>query len=24
MLFVSQAPLETLQAFKQRMGWSFP
>jgi predicted dithiol-disulfide oxidoreductase (DUF899 family) len=23
-LFVSQAPLETLQAFKQRMGWSFP
>jgi predicted dithiol-disulfide oxidoreductase (DUF899 family) len=24
MLFVSQAPLETLQAFRQRMGWSFP
>jgi predicted dithiol-disulfide oxidoreductase (DUF899 family) len=24
MLFVSQAPLETLQAYKQRMGWSFP
>jgi predicted dithiol-disulfide oxidoreductase (DUF899 family) len=24
MLFVSQAPLETLQAFKQRMGWTFP
>src|SRR5207244_7180484 len=24
MLFVSQAPLETLQAFKQRMGWGFP
>ena len=24
MLFVSQAPRETLQAFKQRMGWSFP
>lgn len=24
MLFVSQAPLETLQAFKRRMGWSFP
>ena len=24
MLFVSQAPLETLQAFKGRMGWSFP
>ena len=24
MLFVSQAPLETLQAFKQRMGWSLP
>ena len=24
MLFVSQARLETLQAFKQRMGWSFP
>jgi predicted dithiol-disulfide oxidoreductase (DUF899 family) len=23
-LFVSQAPLETLQAFKRRMGWSFP
>ena len=23
-LFVSQAPLETLQAFKQRMGWSLP
>jgi predicted dithiol-disulfide oxidoreductase (DUF899 family) len=23
-LFVSQAPLETLQAFKGRMGWSFP
>jgi predicted dithiol-disulfide oxidoreductase (DUF899 family) len=24
MLFVSQAPLETLQAYKRRMGWSFP
>ena len=24
MLFVSQAPLEKLQAYKQRMGWSFP
>ena len=24
MVFVSQAPLETLQAFKRRMGWSFP
>src|SRR5260370_33013531 len=24
MLFVSQAPLETLQAFKRRMGWSLP
>ena len=24
MLFVSQAPLETLQAFRRRMGWSFP
>jgi len=24
MVFVSQAPLETLQAYKQRMGWSFP
>ena len=24
MLFVSQAPLETLRAFKRRMGWSFP
>jgi predicted dithiol-disulfide oxidoreductase (DUF899 family) len=24
MLVVSQAPLPTLQAFKQRMGWSFP
>jgi predicted dithiol-disulfide oxidoreductase (DUF899 family) len=24
MLFVSQAPLEKLQAFKRRMGWSFP
>ena len=24
MLFVSQAPLERLQAFKRRMGWSFP
>ena len=24
MLFVSQAPLETLEAFKQRMGWSLP
>ena len=24
MLFVSQASLETLQAFKRRMGWSFP
>jgi predicted dithiol-disulfide oxidoreductase (DUF899 family) len=23
-LFVSQAPLEKLQAFKRRMGWSFP
>ena len=23
-LFVSQAPVETLQAYKQRMGWSFP
>jgi predicted dithiol-disulfide oxidoreductase (DUF899 family) len=24
MLFVSQAPLETLQRYKRRMGWSFP
>jgi predicted dithiol-disulfide oxidoreductase (DUF899 family) len=24
MLFVSQAPLETLQNYKRRMGWSFP
>ena len=24
MLFVSQAPLERLQAYKRRMGWSFP
>ena len=24
MLFVSSGPLEKLQAFKQRMGWSFP
>jgi predicted dithiol-disulfide oxidoreductase (DUF899 family) len=24
MLFVSQAPLETLQKYKRRMGWSFP
>jgi predicted dithiol-disulfide oxidoreductase (DUF899 family) len=24
MLFVSQIPLEALQAFKRRMGWSFP
>jgi predicted dithiol-disulfide oxidoreductase (DUF899 family) len=24
MLFVSQAPLEKLRAYKQRMGWSFP
>jgi len=24
MLLVSQAPLETVQAFKRRMGWSFP
>jgi len=24
MLFVSQAPLERLQTYKQRMGWSFP
>jgi predicted dithiol-disulfide oxidoreductase (DUF899 family) len=24
MLVVSQAPLETLQAFRQRMGWRFP
>jgi predicted dithiol-disulfide oxidoreductase (DUF899 family) len=24
MVFVSQAPLETLQAFKRRMGWRFP
>ncbi len=24
MLFVSQAPLDMLQAFKRRMGWSFP
>jgi predicted dithiol-disulfide oxidoreductase (DUF899 family) len=24
MLFVSQAPLARLQAYKQRMGWSFP
>ena len=24
MLFVSQAPLDKLQAFKRRMGWSFP
>jgi predicted dithiol-disulfide oxidoreductase (DUF899 family) len=24
MLFVSQAPLETLQKYKQRMGWRFP
>jgi predicted dithiol-disulfide oxidoreductase (DUF899 family) len=24
MLFVSQAPLETLQTYKRRMGWSFP
>ncbi len=23
-LFVSQAPVETLQTFKRRMGWSFP
>src|SRR4030095_8734082 len=23
-LFVSQAPLEKLQAYKRRMGWSFP
>jgi hypothetical protein len=24
MLFVSQGPLEKLQAYKRRMGWSFP
>jgi predicted dithiol-disulfide oxidoreductase (DUF899 family) len=24
MLFVSQAPFETLQTYKRRMGWSFP
>jgi hypothetical protein len=24
MLFISQAPLETLRAFKRRMGWSLP
>jgi predicted dithiol-disulfide oxidoreductase (DUF899 family) len=24
MLFVSQAPLEQLQAYKRRMGWTFP
>jgi predicted dithiol-disulfide oxidoreductase (DUF899 family) len=24
MLFVSQAPLEKLQPYKRRMGWSFP
>jgi len=24
MLFVSQAPIEKLQAYKRRMGWSFP
>jgi predicted dithiol-disulfide oxidoreductase (DUF899 family) len=24
MLFVSQAPLETLQTYKRRMGWTFP
>jgi predicted dithiol-disulfide oxidoreductase (DUF899 family) len=24
MLFVSQAPLEKLQAYKRRMGWEFP
>ena len=24
MLFVSQAPLEKLQAYKRRMGWDFP
>jgi predicted dithiol-disulfide oxidoreductase (DUF899 family) len=24
MLLVSRAPLETLQAYKQRMGWSIP
>jgi predicted dithiol-disulfide oxidoreductase (DUF899 family) len=24
MLYVSQAPLEKLQAYRQRMGWSFP
>jgi predicted dithiol-disulfide oxidoreductase (DUF899 family) len=24
MLFVSQAPLEKLQAYRQRMGWTFP
>ena len=24
MLLVSQAPLEKLQAYKRRMGWSFP
>jgi predicted dithiol-disulfide oxidoreductase (DUF899 family) len=24
MLFVSQAPLEKLQTYKRRMGWSFP
>jgi predicted dithiol-disulfide oxidoreductase (DUF899 family) len=24
MVFVSQAPLETLQTFKRRMGWGFP
>src|SRR5207253_7071215 len=24
MVFVSQAPIEKLQAFKRRMGWSFP
>ena len=23
-VFVSQAPLEKLQAYKRRMGWSFP
>src|SRR5213078_4946221 len=24
MVFVSQAPIEKLQAYKRRMGWSFP
>jgi predicted dithiol-disulfide oxidoreductase (DUF899 family) len=24
MLFVSRAPLEKLQAYKRRLGWSFP